>query len=127
MNKLKVKMLKIYQPVSELDWMNYKLEKNKLTYHHIKKKSNGGKRIIENGALLMPVAHEYLHLIEAKDLSTYIALNKLFKHINKQRYEPTSEQRDVIEYLLRMFELLYKPEKTKLEEKYLKREWKNNL
>ena len=68
------------------------------------KKCNGGKKTIENGAILMPIAHQYLHLIECLDIETYIALNNLFKIVNNQGYEPTREQRELIEYLLKEFE-----------------------
>lgn len=104
-------MLKIYKPYSDLDWMNYKLVKKDLTFHHIKKKEDGGEQSIENGALLMPVAHQYLHIIEYKDFDTYVSINKMFEIINKQLSEPTQEQREIIEYLLRQFENDYKDDK----------------
>lgn len=52
----------------------------------------------------MPVAHQYLHLIEYKDIQTYNAINKIFKYINNQRFEPTREQREMMEFLLKEFE-----------------------
>lgn len=97
-------MLQIYVPISNLDWMNYTLVKQEVTFHHIHKRSDGGKRVVSNGALLMPVGHQYLHLIESKDLYTYEALNDLFRVINKQGFEPTIEQRMLIEVLLGEFE-----------------------
>lgn len=97
-------MIRIYQPISGFDWMNYRLVKRELTYHHIKKRENGGKETIDNGAILMPTPHEYLHIIECKDEETYIAINKIFKAINSQREEPTYDQREIIEYLLEDFE-----------------------
>jgi hypothetical protein len=45
-----------------------------------------------------------LHLIEYKDLRKYLAINKLFEYINQQQYEPTREQREIIECILRKFE-----------------------
>lgn len=104
-------MLKIYKPYSDLDWMNYKLVKKDLTFHHIKKKEDGGEQSIENGALLMPVAHQYLHIIEYKDFDTYVSINKMFEIINKQLSEPLKEQREIIEYLLRQFEKDHKDDK----------------
>lgn len=104
-------MLKIYKPYSDLDWMNYKLVKKDLTIHHIKKKEDGGEQSIENGALLMPVAHQYLHIIEYKDFDTYVSINKMFEIINKQLSEPLKEQREIIEYLLRQFEKDHKDDK----------------
>lgn len=107
-------MLKIYQPISNLDWLNYKIiHKSDMTFHHILKREHGGKEVVENGALLMPVAsaHQYLHLIECKENDTYVALNKLFKMINQQQHEPTFEQRQFIEYLLKEFESTHKWDK----------------
>lgn len=129
MNKITQEMLKIYKPTSHLDWMNYHLVRKDLTFHHIQKHENGGKRTIENGALLMPVAHQYLHLIEFKDIDTYVAINKLFKFINEQKHEPTVEQRILIEYLLGEFERVHKWDKGSkgkllLQRKYLERDFK---
>lgn len=111
MTEITKEMLKIYKPYSNMDWMNYKLVRTDLTFHHIVKRENGGKREIENGALLIPVAHQYLHLIEYKDKETYNAINKIFYYINQQRYEPTQEQREIIEYLLQEFEKVHKNDK----------------
>ena len=122
-------MLKIYKPYSDLDWMNYHLVKSNVTFHHIVKKSDSGKRVISNGALIMPVAlaHQYLHLIEYKDIDTYIAINKIFKYVNQQGHEPTMEQREIIEYLLKEFESEHKWDKGSkgkllIKRKYLERE-----
>ena len=104
MNKITKEMLKIYKPISNLDWMNYKLVKKDVTRHHIIKKEDGGKLEINNIALLMPIPHQYLHLIECKDIDNYIALNKIFKVINNQQHEPNKDQREIIEYLLQDFE-----------------------
>ena len=104
MNKITKEMLKIYKPISNLDWMNYKLVKKDVTRHHIIKKEDGGRLEINNIALLMPIPHQYLHLIECKDIDTYIALNKIFKVINNQQHEPNKDQREIIEYLLQDFE-----------------------
>ena len=100
-----VKMLKIYKPFSNLDWLNYAINRKRdLTFHHIVKREHNGKYNINNGALLIPLSHEYLHLIECKEIETYIALNNMFRIINAQRQEPTREQREIIEYLLSGFE-----------------------
>ena len=119
-------MLKIYKPISNLDWMNYKLVKKDITFHHIVKAENQGKRTIENGALIMPVGHQYLHLIECKDIETYIAINKIFKYVNQQMCEPTREQREIIEYLLQEFEKVHRWDKGNkgkllIQRKYLER------
>ena len=99
-----IEMLSIYKPLSGKDWMNYKLIKKDVTFHHIIKKEDGGKREVDNGALLMPVSHQYLHIIEYKDINTYISINNIFRIINSQLHEPTTEQREIIEFLLRRFE-----------------------
>lgn len=134
MRRITKDMLEIYIPYSNLDWMNYKLIRTELTYHHIVKKEDKGKTEISNGALIMPVSHQYLHLIECLDIETYIALNNLFKIVNKQGYEPTREQRELIEYLLKEFEKIHKWDKglkgkLLVQKKYLERGfiWNTNL
>lgn len=127
MNSIKKEMLKIYKPISGLDWLNYRLVKKDLTYHHILKKSDGGKETIENGALLMPISHQYLHLIECKDIETYNAINKLFSYINMQKHESTIQQRVYIDYLLSEFERVHKWDKGSkgkliIKRKYLERD-----
>lgn len=111
MKPITKEMLTIYKPLSNLDWMNYKLVENKLTNHHIIKREDGGTLKIHNIALLMPIAHSYLHVIEYKDIKTYDAINKIFRYINNQRTEPTQEQRELIEYLLLEFEQEHKEDK----------------
>ena len=93
-------MLKIYKPYSNLDWLNYRLVREQATFHHIEKREDGGKMVISNGCILMPNPHRYLHIIECKDIKTYTTLNKMFKIINNQRYEPTRDQREIMECLL---------------------------
>lgn len=108
MKEIAIEMLKIYKPVSNLDWMNYKLVKNDITMHHIIKREHGGKLEIDNLAILITTSHQYLHIIEYRDIETYNAINKLFRYINQQRREPTEEQRQIIEYLLQEFEEKHK-------------------
>lgn len=127
MKNISKEMLKIYKPYSNLDWLNYRLVKKDITFHHIVKREYGGQREISNGALLMPVAHQYLHLIECKDIETYITINKIFRIINQQREEPTQEQREILEYLLKEFEKVHRWDKGSkgkllLQRKYLERE-----
>lgn len=127
MKQVTKEMLKVYVPYSNMDWMNYKLVKKDLTFHHIQKREHGGKEIIENGALLMPLSHQYLHLIEYKDIDTYIAINKIFSFVNSQGCEPTKEQREIVEYLLREFESVHRWDKGSkgkllIKHKYLERE-----
>lgn len=54
--------------------------KRKLTYHHIRPKSKGGKATLENGALLSPENHEWLHS-QPKHIQD--ELNKLFQDYKK--------------------------------------------
>lgn len=75
----------------------------------------------------MPVSHQYLHLIECKDIETYNAINKIFEYINQQRYEPTSEQREILEFLLQKFEYEHRWDKNSkgkllIKQKYKQRE-----
>ena len=120
-------MLKIYVPFSNLDWMNYRIvRKSQLTYHHIQKRCDGGEETFWNGAILMPTAHNYLHIIESREINTYIAINEIFKFINNQRKEPTMEQREIVEYLLRQFEKKHEFDRTSknkilIKEEYLQR------
>lgn len=117
-------MLKIYRPLSGMDWLNYKIvRQDEMTFHHIIKRCDGGKRIIDNGALLLPLSHRYLHLIEYKDIDTYVAINKIFKFINEQRAEPTMEQREILEYLLTQFESEHKWYKGSKGKLLIKREY----
>lgn len=128
MNNITREMLKIYKPLSGLDWMNYRLVKKDVTYHHIVKREHGGDRSIENGALLMPVAHQYLHLIEFKDIERYEEINRIFEIVNRSGCEPSREEREIIEYLLREFESVHKWDKNSkgkllLQRKYLERDF----
>lgn len=125
MKQITKEMLKIYKPISNLDWLNYKLVKKNITFHHIQKKEDGGKQVIDNGALLMPISHQYLHLIEYKDIETYIALNKIFKIVNNQLTEPNKEQRKIIEYLLQNFEYHHRWDKNSKGKLLIKYEYKN--
>ena len=70
MDTITKQMIKIYQLKKlKRDFMAYKFERtNELTYHHlIIPNRAGGKRTIENGAILTQNSHEYLHLIERID------------------------------------------------------------
>ena len=120
-------MLKIYKPLSGLDWMNYRIVRENVAFHHIVKKAEGGKRKIDNGAILQSnTSHPYLHLIEYVDIDTYIELNEMFKEINMQGKEPTLMQRGVIEDILLSFEEIHRWDKSRdggllIKRKYLKR------
>ena len=102
MNKVKEEMIKIYNTYT-LDWMDYYVEENDLTYHHIVKAENGGKITIDNGALLTQRAHNYLHLIERIDIDIYNRINAVLKELNENKSEPTIIQRKKIDLLLYEF------------------------
>ena len=123
MRKIKRQMLEIYKPYSKLDWLNYKLVRNDVTLHHIIKKEDGGRKDIDNLSLIMPSGHQFIHLIECKDIETYITLNKILKIINNQRTEPTRDQREIIEYLLQDFEYKHRWDKNSKGKLLIKREY----
>lgn len=127
MKQITREMLKIYKPTSNMDWLNYKLVKKDLTFHHIVKKVNGGFEEISNGALLMPIPHQYLHVIEYKEWKTYKHLNDMFRIINDQRHEPTLEQRETIECILQDFEYKHKDDKTTRGKRLIKPEYKKRV
>lgn len=119
-------MIKIYN-LDKLCFMGYTLDKT-ASFHHIVKKCNGGKETIENGAVLNKEAHEYLHIIEYKDIDTYITINNILKIINQQRDKPTIEQYRIISKLLSMFEEEHKEDRTAkgkilIRDKYLNRQY----
>ena len=95
-------MIQIYN-LDKFCFMGYALDRH-ASFHHIIKREHGGKEVIENGAVLNREAHEYLHIIEYKDVDTYITINNILKIINEQRDRPTSEQYQIISKLLSMFE-----------------------
>lgn len=126
MKEITKEMLKIYEPVSKLDWMNYKLVKSKLTFHHIIKREHRGLMTISNGALLNSTpSHEYLHIIEYKDRDIYRAINDIFMMVNDQGHEPDFNQRQTIEYLLQYFEYYHKNDRNSKNKILIKDEYKN--
>lgn len=102
--------------------MGYTLDKT-ASFHHIVKREDGGKEVIENGAVLNKTAHEYLHIIEYKDIGTYIAINKILKIINEQRDRPTTEQLEIISKILSMFEEEHKHDKTSKGKRLIKHQY----
>ena len=124
MKKIKKEMLQIYKPYSNLDWLNYKLVKNDVTLHHIIKREDGGRKDLDNLSLIMPSGHQFLHLIECKDIDTYITINKILKIINNQEAEPTRDQREIIEYLLQDFEYKHRWDKNAKGKLLIKKEYK---
>lgn len=84
-------MLNIYQ-TKEKDWLGYKIYKNTpLTRHHIFKRVYGGADNINNYALLIEVAHEYLHKLEKIDREAYNEISILFRELNESMQPPNEE------------------------------------
>ena len=102
--EIKKELLEIFKPYYH-DWMNYIVDNEEITYHHIKKEEDGGEYSLDNGALLTHRAHDYLHYIEKVDSDIYKEINKVFKEINESREKPTYNQKLKIELLLFEFEL----------------------
>lgn len=98
-------LIRIYNQ-RKIDWMGYDIRTiNDLTYHHIQKKEHGGPFTLKNGALLRGnTSHEYLHIIESRDLDMYKYINNVLRAINDQGYKPTKEQLLRIRDVLLQFE-----------------------
>ena len=82
MDKTKI-LIKRFKLV-KYDFMGYHLNKDDATYHHIIKKSDGGRRVLQNGAVLISISHEYLHLIEYIDFEKYEIINNMFKIFHRK-------------------------------------------
>lgn len=119
-------IIRIYN-VKKIDWMGYKVSKdNPYTYHHLKKKCDGGKENIKNGAILTNYAHEYLNIIENYDYELYEYINNILLQINEQGFAPLKRQLLAIDFILRQFEEKYKNQtnskgKQLIKNKYFKR------
>lgn len=124
MKEIKRQMLEIYKPFSNLDWLNYNLVRKDVTLHHIIKREDNGRLEIPNLSLIMPTGHQFLHLIECKDIETYITINKILKFINNQKAEPTIDQREIIECLLQDFEYKHRWDKNSKGKLLIKSEYK---
>lgn len=121
MRNITRQMVKIYN-LDKLCFMGYTLDRY-ASFHHIQKACDGGLETIDNGAVLNPYAHEYLHIIEYKDIDTYIAINKILKIINEQHERPTPDQLRIISKLLSMFEQEHKDDKTRKGKRLIKHQY----
>lgn len=85
-----ITMLQIYKPLElGVDWMDYKIVRvSDLTFHHIKEKRHGGKRVLSNGAILVKDAHNYLNYLDRYYYEYYKQLNGLFKELNMTMLPP---------------------------------------
>lgn len=103
-----LKLLVTKFAITDFDWMNFRITKeNPLTFHHIKKVSQGGEETLDNGAPLTRYAQEYLHLMESYNFKIYRRLNRILAEINEQGFVPTPRQQQKIELLLLEFEARY--------------------
>lgn len=114
-------MIKIWD-VNTMDWLGYdNLER--YSFHHLKKKCDGGEKIISNGAVLHQSSHSYLHTIEYYDLDKYIYLNNILKKVNEQKMFTTKEQLEQIRYVLKEFQNEYEGKKSSREKDIIKKEY----
>lgn len=112
----------------DYDWMNFPITKhNPLTFHHMEKASENGKRNLKNGALLTNSAHQYLHIIEELDYKKYVVLNKIFTLINLSGVKPNIEIRNFVDSLLNQFYEEHKYDKNRRGEKILKGNFNNRF
>ncbi len=100
MNGTLIIMGYIYNP-DGFDWMNFKLTKeNPATFHHIKEKRDGGKKTIENGAILSSFAHQLLNILDLFCPDAYNDLQNVFIKINGSGEPPTIEIMQEIDDIL---------------------------
>lgn len=127
MSKVKDLMINTYC-VNGIDFMGYKLQKGEnFTYHHIVKKEHGGGKNERNGAILTKQAHKYLHIVEYKERDIYIAINSLFKIINRSKKPPTKEMYMLINELLEMFEEKHMNDLTAKKRKLIQKSFLNRV
>lgn len=116
-------MINIYN-LRGIDFGGYRITKdNPYTYHHITKKSLGGKETIENGALLSLFFHQYIHIIETREPELYNYINNVLRQINEQGHEPLLRQILAIDYLLKLFEEKHMNDKNNKNKKLIKEEF----
>lgn len=98
-----ITMLTIYKPLElGVDWMDYKIcRTSDLTFHHIIEARNGGRRVLENGAILVRKSHEYLNYLDVYYPIIYRDLNYLFKELNSTMLPPTKDYYDELHHVLR--------------------------
>lgn len=99
--RIKEEMIQIY---GEYCWLNnlwIPNKYNKLTYHHILERRNGGKVTIENGALIGRNEHDYLNFLDNYYHKIYDELNELFYELNKTYAPPTQNHYENVEYVLK--------------------------
>ena len=122
MNNVLKMMIKLWK-MGTMDWLGYdNLEK--YSFHHIKKKCDGGKQIISNGAVLHQNSHSYLHTIEHYDLDKYIFLNTILKAVNEQNTMSSIEQLKQIKLILQEFQNEYESKLSSRGKEIIKKEYR---
>lgn len=96
--RLKEEMIIIY---GGRCWINKWYFGNKLTYHHILERRNGGKAVWDNGALLLRASHDYLNYLDNNYHKLYNELNGLFYDLNRTFAPPTEEYYEEVERVLK--------------------------
>ena len=122
MNNTLKTMIKIWN-IKKMDWLGYENDE-RYSYHHLKKKSDGGKTTIENGSILHQSTHQYLHTIELYEYDMYLRLNQILKDVNKQRTMTTKEQLEEIKFILLSFQRLYEHKENSRGKLIIKDEYK---
>lgn len=115
-------MIKIWD-MNSMDWLGYDNEE-RYSFHHLKKKCDGGKKIISNGGILHQSSHSYLHTIEYYDLDKYIYLNKILREVNNQKMMTTKEQLKQIKYVLLEFQKEYENKTSSRDKPIIKKEYR---
>lgn len=113
--------------MTNMCWMGYEVKQNNpFTFHHIQKRCHNGKLEINNGAILTRNAHEFLHIIESRDLDMYEYINAILKEINVQGYMPIERQIKAIDSILNQFVKEHCSDRTRngnflIKERYLRK------
>lgn len=114
-------MIKIWS-MERMDWLGFE-NLEQYSFHHIKKKCDGGEKKMNNGAILHKSSHELLHTIEHYDLDKYIYLNKILKDVNTQRFLTTKEQLEQIRLVLIEFQKEYENKLSSRDKPIIKKEY----
>ena len=135
MRELTIKMIKDFKLMKAgIDFMGYKIDrKESLSFHHLiiakrdcRELNMGEGYWYWNGAILMQrTAHEYLHLIECKDIEIFNLVSSEMVDINVKGYLD-KENIDKIDELLKYFERKHANSRNKkgkllLKEEYIRR------
>ncbi len=98
------KLIKIHK-LKDYCFMGYPVSKESyFTFHHCKKKADGGTRTIDNGAIITLDAHRDLNEIERNEIEIYNLINEILIEINQSKKHPTPNQWRRIKHLLQIYE-----------------------